>query len=79
MEADLKSKFDQKSKSGEEPLQTIVKVDLELQVISLEGTDIFESFDIDPYKKTCLINGYDDIDYLVSKTKEIKAYEASNT
>ena len=57
--------------------KTIVKIDLELQVISVEGTDVFESFDIDPYKKTCLINGYDDIDYLVSKKENIEAFEAS--
>ena len=56
---------------------TEVKIDLELQVISVEGTDIFESFDIDPYKKTCLINGYDDIDYLVSNKDKIEAFEAS--
>ena len=61
----------------QEKPETEVKVDLELQVISLEGTDIFESFDIDPYKKTCLINGYDDIDYLVSNKEKIEAFEAS--
>lgn len=61
----------------QEKPETQVKVDLELQVISLEGTDIFESFDIDPYKKTCLINGYDDIDYLVSNKEKIEAFEAS--
>jgi 3-isopropylmalate/(R)-2-methylmalate dehydratase small subunit len=60
----------------EQPNAT-VKIDLELQVISLEGTDVFESFDIDPYKKTCLINGYDDIDYLVSNKEKIEAFEAS--
>ena len=59
--------------------ETEVKIDLELQVISLEGTDVFESFDIDPYKKTCLINGYDDIDYLVSNKEKIEAFEASRT
>lgn len=56
---------------------TEVKIDLEMQVISIEGTDLFESFDIDPYKKTCLINGYDDIDYLVSNKNKIEAFEAS--
>ena len=55
---------------------TTIKIDLELQVISIEGTDSFEGFEIDPYKKTCLINGYDDIDYLVSKKEQIIAYEA---
>ncbi len=57
--------------------ETEVKIDLEMQVISIEGTDLFESFDIDPYKKTCLINGYDDIDYLVSNKNKIEAFEAS--
>jgi 3-isopropylmalate/(R)-2-methylmalate dehydratase small subunit len=61
----------------QEKPETIVKIDLELQVISLEGTDLFESFDIDPYKKTCLINGYDDIDYLVSNKEKIEAFELS--
>lgn len=56
--------------------KTIVEVDLEMQVISVKGTELFESFDIDPYKKTCMINGYDDIDYLVSKKEMIKAFEA---
>ena len=58
---------------------TAIKIDLETQTISIEGSSLLERFEIDPYKKTCLINGYDDIDYLVSKTKEIKAYEASKT
>lgn len=59
--------------------ETEVKIDLEMQVISIEGTDLFENFDIDPYKKTCLINGYDDIDYLVSNKNKIEAFEASRT
>lgn len=57
--------------------ETIVEIDLEMQVISIKETEDFESFDIDPYKKTCMINGYDDIDYLVSKKQEIEAFEAS--
>lgn len=61
----------------QEKPESIVKIDLELQVISLEGTDLFENFDIDPYKKTCMINGYDDIDYLVSNKDKIEAFEAS--
>ena len=63
--------------SIEENPDAKVKIDLEMQVITLEGTDVFESFDIDPYKKTCLINGYDDIDYLVSNKNKIEAFEAS--
>jgi 3-isopropylmalate/(R)-2-methylmalate dehydratase small subunit len=35
------------------------------------------SFEIDSYKKTCLMNGYDDIDFLISKKDKINAYEAT--
>ncbi len=55
-----------------------IEVDLESQTLSVEGTTIEENFEIDPYKKTCLINGYDDIDYLLSKIEAINAYEAAN-
>lgn len=34
-------------------------------------------FEVDPYKKLCLLNGYDDIDFLRSKQEKIKAYEAN--
>ncbi len=51
-------------------------VDVQAQSIEIIGTDLRAEFDIDPYKKTCLINGYDDIDYLVSKRAAIMAFEA---
>jgi 3-isopropylmalate/(R)-2-methylmalate dehydratase small subunit len=51
------------------------KVDLEAQAISIPAKDKSISFDINPYKKMCLINGYDDIDYLLSIKDKIKAYE----
>jgi 3-isopropylmalate/(R)-2-methylmalate dehydratase small subunit len=54
---------------------TGVKVDLENQVISVLSTGVSEKFDINPYKKTCLLNGYDDIDYLLSKKEKIKEFE----
>lgn len=57
--------------------ETNLKVDLEAQTISVEGSDEAESFDIDPYKKTCLMNGYDDIDFLLSKKVVIENFEAS--
>ena len=38
--------------------------------------NISEKFEIDPYKKTCMINGYDDIDYLVNNKELIEAFEA---
>ena len=54
---------------------TLFEVNLEAQTISIKGTNLSESFEIDPYKKTCMINGYDDIDYLLSKKKLIEAFE----
>lgn len=63
-------------KTVQEEPNTILEVDLELQVIAVKGTALSESFDIDPYKKTCMINGYDDIDYLISKKEIIEAFEA---
>ena len=54
---------------------TLIKVDLENQKISLQGTDS-EHFEINPYKKECMINGYDDIDFLLSKKETIEAFEA---
>lgn len=50
-------------------------IDLENQFIKIEGSTEKEHFDIDPYKKTCLINGYDDIDFLTSKLEAIEKFE----
>ena len=55
--------------------ETEILVDLEKQIISIADTNLFETFEIDPYKKTCMINGYDDIDYLLSKKEMIEAFE----
>lgn len=52
---------------------TEVVVDLEAQAIS--GAGQTETFDISPYKKHCLVNGFDDIDYLLSKQELIKEFE----
>jgi 3-isopropylmalate/(R)-2-methylmalate dehydratase small subunit len=54
-----------------------VEVDLEDQVIRIVPTGAYEHFDINNYKKTCLLNGYDDIDYLLSMVKDIETYEES--
>ena len=52
---------------------TEIEVNLEQQVIS--AADETENFEINSYKKTCLLNGYDDIDYLLSAKKEIEEFE----
>jgi 3-isopropylmalate/(R)-2-methylmalate dehydratase small subunit len=57
--------------------ETQIVVDLENQTISILNSDVSEAFDIDAYKKTCMINGYDDIDYLLSKKEQIEAFETS--
>ncbi|WP_026915650.1 3-isopropylmalate dehydratase small subunit [Christiangramia portivictoriae] len=61
--------------SVEKDAQEKFSIDLENQFIKIEGTAEKEHFDIDPYKKTCLINGYDDIDFLTSKLEAIKKFE----
>lgn len=50
-----------------------ITVDLKNQFI--ETAFAKAEFDIDPYKKVCMINGYDDIDFLLSKKAEIAAFE----
>jgi len=74
----LQKIFDAVSKDA----KTEIEVDLEQQTIKIieskvpspEG-DLGETFDINNYKKTCLLNGYDDIDYLLSIKKDIEQYE----
>jgi 3-isopropylmalate/(R)-2-methylmalate dehydratase small subunit len=58
--------------------KTELEVNLEKQTIKL-NEDSEESFEINPYKKTCLLNGYDDIDYLLSVKEDILKYETENT
>ena len=62
---------------------TEIEVNLEKQTIKLlesskvpsSGGDLGEAFEINSYKKACLLNGYDDIDYLLSAKKEIEEFE----
>lgn len=55
---------------------TTLTVDLENQLITNNATKKTESFEINPYKKECLLKGLDDIDYLLSKKDLIEQYEA---
>lgn len=52
---------------------TKLTVNLEEQTLSSPAGTV--AFEIDPYKKVCMINGYDDIDFLISKKAEIEAFE----
>jgi 3-isopropylmalate/(R)-2-methylmalate dehydratase small subunit len=59
----------------EEDHTTEVEVNLPEQYIKILPTGEQESFDINSYKKTCLLNGYDDIDYLLNMRNEIEQFE----
>lgn len=54
-----------------------VRIDLPDQTVTNLTTGRSEQFDINPYKKHCLLNGLDDIDYLLTKRPETEAWEAS--
>lgn len=63
----------------ESDANTILTVNLETQSLTVNDTELSSNFDIDSYKKTCLINGYDDIDYLINQKEKIKAFELQKT
>ncbi len=52
-----------------------IEINLQEQTIKMLASGEKESFDITPYKKTCLLNGFDDIDYLLSIQEEIESFE----
>ena len=54
---------------------TTVSIDLERQTVTLTATGEQELFEISPYKKECLLKGYDDVDYLMSIHHKIEAFE----
>lgn len=57
--------------------KTMVTVDLEKQTI--QAGDVKEAFEINVYKKICMINGYDDIDYLLSLNSEIRKFDEAHS
>ncbi|HEX4372426.1 MAG TPA: 3-isopropylmalate dehydratase small subunit [Puia sp.] len=77
----LQKIFDAITKNSE----TEIEVNLEKQTIQIVesskalsfGEGLGEVFEINNYKKTCLLNGYDDIDYLLSIKKDIEEFEKS--
>ncbi len=58
--------------------QTEVEVDLPRQMVTNKATGRSEHFDINGYKKHCLMNGLDDIDYLVQNQDKTEAWEQQN-
>lgn len=59
---------------GKDP-KTALKVDLEAQTVTLVATGETVSFEINAYKKACLINGYDDIDFILNQREAVEEYE----
>lgn len=58
--------------------QTLVRVDLPNQTVTNLATGNSEKFEINGYKKHCLMNGLDDIDYLIQNKDRIEAWEQQN-
>jgi 3-isopropylmalate/(R)-2-methylmalate dehydratase small subunit len=56
-----------------------IKVDLENLTITIAASGESEKFFVNPYKRECLINGYDDIDYLLNLKGKIEVYEQKTT
>ena len=59
--------------------KTILKINLLEELISIESIKNFERFSITPYKKNNMINGYDDIDYLVNIKEQIENFSNKRT
>ncbi|MFN5788209.1 MAG: 3-isopropylmalate dehydratase small subunit, partial [Bacteroidota bacterium] len=55
-----------------------LEINLENQSISISNSSEVEYFEMDPYKKICLLNGYDDIDFLLSQKTIISTFEENN-
>lgn len=66
------------SSVDKDPKATLT-IDLEKQTITNNATGKAETFDINPYKKECLLKGLDDIDYLLSKQTQIEAFEKNRS
>ena len=58
--------------------KALVEVDLPNQRVTNKTTGRSETFDINGYKKHCLMNGLDDIDFLVENKDKIEAWEQRN-
>jgi 3-isopropylmalate/(R)-2-methylmalate dehydratase small subunit len=55
--------------------EATITINVDQQTITIDATGAQEVFDINHYKKTCLLNGYDDIDYLINHKAQIEAFE----
>ena len=60
-------------KTYKDPL-TLIIVDLRKQLIKIQGSEYYENFEINHYKKNNMLNGYDDIDYLLNLKESIQNF-----
>ncbi|HVG12841.1 MAG TPA: 3-isopropylmalate dehydratase small subunit [Flavisolibacter sp.] len=60
------------------PEEATLTVNLQAATITIDATAETESFEINDYKRTCLLNGYDDIDFLLSIRSDIETFELSH-
>ncbi len=60
-------------------MDATLSIDVDKQTITIDATGEQEIFDINNYKKTCLLNGFDDIDYLINIKEEIINFEKAQT
>jgi len=61
----------------EENSSSIFKVDLINQFVEISDTGEKENFEINSYRKECMVNGYDNIDFLISQKDKIEEFEAN--
>ncbi len=55
-----------------------INADLKTQILSVPSLGMSTNFEINPYKKECLLNGYDDIDYLLALKEVTQVYEQTH-
>lgn len=55
--------------------KTVLEIDIATESIKIQGAEHVEKFPIEPYRKMCLMQGYDDIDYLISRKSNIQNFE----
>ena len=58
--------------------EAIIDIDLENQTIKVEGFEFNSTFEIAPFKKKCLMEGVDEIQYLINMKEEIAEFELNN-
>ncbi len=71
------AQIDELMKEAQENPDSVTTIDLEKQTIT-RGNKFSFSFDVDPFRKKCLLNGLDDIGLTLEKEKNISAYEEKN-